>query len=275
MEDDSTVSSKSTDSLQLNTSSTDVGAYNNHKRIDVAPKSSSEILKKLPEELRCSLGWKDLAYYVPVSATSASNDPKELANELAAGDEEPRGLPLPTVTKIKEVPKLQTLFPTAGRVNPNEMVAIMGPSGSGKTTLLNLLSQRTRCAAEKCAKEGSVYINEIELNRQEFSKVGAYVQQEDGLMDVLSPREIFEFACRIRIGCSEAETQKRVDAIIERLSLQSCQSQMIGAWDNRGISSGERKRVSIGYEMLTEPSVLLLDEPTSGLDSQSARQIIH
>lgn len=94
-------------------------------------------------------------------------------------------------------------------------------------------------------------------------------------MDVLSAREIFEFACRMRLGCSEAETQKRVDGTIERLSLQSCQSQMIGGYMDRGISSGERKRVSIGYELLTEPSVLLLDEPTSGLDSQSAKQIIH
>ena len=49
---------------------------------------------------------------------------------------------------------------------------------------------------------------------------------------------------------------------------------MVGGLFNRGISGGERKRVSIGYELITEPSVLLLDEPTSGLDSQRAHLII-
>jgi len=49
---------------------------------------------------------------------------------------------------------------------------------------------------------------------------------------------------------------------------------MIGGWMLPGISGGERKRVSIGYEMITEPSILLLDEPTSGLDSQSAKEVV-
>lgn len=141
----------------------------------MTPKKSSEVLTELPEELRCSLEWQDLAFYVPVSSEFGKKDPSELACLLASGDEEPRGLPLPTVTKIKDVPRLQTLFPNAGRVNPTEMVAIMGPSGSGKTTLLNLLSQRTKCTADNCAMEGSISMNGVKLNRQEFSKVGAYV----------------------------------------------------------------------------------------------------
>ena len=49
---------------------------------------------------------------------------------------------------------------------------------------------------------------------------------------------------------------------------------MIGGWMKRGISGGERKRVSIGHELITEPAVILLDEPTSGLDSQSAKRVI-
>ena len=49
---------------------------------------------------------------------------------------------------------------------------------------------------------------------------------------------------------------------------------MIGGWMKRGISGGERKRVAIGYELITEPAILMLDEPTSGLDSQSAKRVI-
>lgn len=67
--------------------------------------------------------------------------------------------------------------------------------------------------------EGSVSINGVKLTKQDYSKVGAYVQQDDALMDILSPREIFEFACRVRLGCNKEETQKKVDTIVERLNL--------------------------------------------------------
>ena len=121
---------------------------------------------------------------------------------------------------------------------------------------------------------GTVSINGKVLERQQYSKVGAYVQQDDGLMEVLSPREIFQFACRIRLGLSESETEERVSSTIQRLKLQECEGQMIGGWMQPGISGGERKRVSIGYEMITDPLIMLLDEPTSGLDSHSARLIV-
>lgn len=70
--------------------------------------------------------------------------------------------------------------------------------------------------------EGSVSVNGVKLNRLEYSKVGAYVQQDDALMDILSPREIFTFACRIRLGLGNEDTEKKVDKMVERLSLQSC-----------------------------------------------------
>ena len=89
----------------------------------------------------------------------------------------------------------------------------------------------------------------------------------------MSPREIFEFACQIRLGLTQQETEVRVNKVIERLDLESCESQMIGGMLVPGISGGERKRVSIGYELISEPSILLLDEPTSGLDSQSAKRV--
>lgn len=68
---------------------------------------------------------------------------------------------------------------------------------------------------------------------------------------------------------------KRVNQVIEWLNLESCQDTIIGGWLRRGISGGERKRTSIGYELITNPSLLLMDEPTSGLDSSTALRIIH
>lgn len=67
---------------------------------------------------------------------------------------------------------------------------------------------------------------------------------------------------------------KRAEAIIEELGLDRCQDTIIGGPFKRGVSGGERKRVSIGHEMLVDPSLLFLDEPTSGLDSTTALRII-
>lgn len=93
-------------------------------------------------------------------------------------------------------------------------------------------------------------------------------------MEILSPKEIFEFACRMRLGLKEDEIAKRVDLVIDRLDLTECQDQMVGGWMKRGISGGERRRTSIGHELISEPALILLDEPTSGLDSQNAKRVI-
>lgn len=100
------------------------------------------------------------------------------------------------------------------------------------------------------------------------------MQQDDVLVDVLTPRELLEFACRMRTPYDENTIKIVVDRIIRRLAITECANTQIGGWMKRGISGGERKRTSIGYELITEPSLLFLDEPTSGLDSSTARRII-
>lgn len=81
------------------------------------------------------------------------------------------------------------------------------------------------------------------------------------------------FACRIRLNLDGAQMYERCEETIKRLSLQACQDTRIGGWLRRGVSGGERKRISIGYEIITNPSLLVLDEPTSGLDSSTALRI--
>lgn len=65
-----------------------------------------------------------------------------------------------------------------------------------------------------------------------------------------------------------------MESVIQRLSLQACADTQIGGLFVRGVSGGERKRISIGYELITNPSLVLLDEPTSGLDSSTSLRII-
>jgi len=167
----------------------------------------------------------------------------------------------------------QIVHKSCGYVVPYEMVAILGPSGSGKTSLLNVLSQRTFLMPGGRA-QGSLSINGQRIGKGDFARLGAYVQQDDILVDVLTPKELLEFACRMRTPYDDLEIRKVVDQIIRRLGLSQCADQQIGGWLKRGISGGERKRVSIGYELITEPSLLMLDEPTSGLDSSTALRIV-
>ena len=67
--------------------------------------------------------------------------------------------------------------------------------------------------------------------------------------------------------------KERVQSVIDKLGLGQCKDTLVGGWMRKGVSGGERKRISIGYEMITNPSLLLLDEPTSGLDSSTSLRI--
>ena len=82
------------------------------------------------------------------------------------------------------------------------MVGILGPSGSGKTSLLNVLSQRTFLTPGSRV-EGQVIINGQVIGKGDYSKLGAYAQQDDVLVEVLTPRELLEFACRMRTSYDE------------------------------------------------------------------------
>ena len=93
------------------------------------------------------------------------------------------------------------------------------------------------------------------------------------MQETCNARELFEFACKIRLGLSGEAVTKQVDKIVEKLSLQACQTTIIGGWLRKGVSGGERKRISIGYELISNPSLMLMDEPTSGLDSSTSLRI--
>lgn len=71
-----------------------------------------------------------------------------------------------------------------------------------------------------------------------------------------------------------SEKKARVNGVISALGLDKCQHTLVGGPTRRGVSGGERKRVSVGHELLINPSVIILDEPTSGLDSTTAMSLI-
>ena len=148
----------------------------------------------------------------------------------------------------------------------------MGPSGSGKTSLLSILGGRTPKGATVA---GAILFNGAPLTKRAKRQLG-FVLQDDLLYESLTVAETLRYAAALRLPRSMTAAQKRdrVDAVISALGLGKCRDTIVGGFFRRGISGGERKRVSVGHELLINPSVLLLDEPTSGLDSTTAMRLV-
>ena len=160
----------------------------------------------------------------------------------------------------------------SGMACPGEILAMLGPSGSGKTTLLTALGGRLG--------RGKLLSGKITYNGQPFSgpiqrRIG-FVAQDDVLYPHLTVFETLLFTALLRLPGSLAYDAKvgQAERVVRELGLSRIRNSMIGGPLVRGISGGEKKRVSIGQEMLVNPSLLLLDEPTSGLDSTTALRIL-
>ncbi|CAA2971313.1 ABC transporter G family member 11 [Olea europaea var. sylvestris] len=155
----------------------------------------------------------------------------------------------------------------SGYAEPGSFTALMGPSGSGKSTLLDALSGRL---AANAFLSGTILLN----GRKAKLSFGtaAYVTQDDNLIGTLTVRETISYSARLRLPDRMPWSEKRtlVESTIIEMGLQDCADTVIGNWHLRGISGGEKRRVSIAVEILMRPRLLFLDEPTSGLDSASA-----
>lgn len=97
--------------------------------------------------------------------------------------------------------------------------------------------------------------------------------QDDVLFAYFTVKEALTFSARLKLNISRDKQDEKVSKLIRDLGLEKCQDTLIGNVLRKTISGGERKRTSIGVELITDPSVILLDEPTSGLDSFMAKTI--
>lgn len=158
----------------------------------------------------------------------------------------------------------------SGIVRPGELLAMLGPSGSGKTTLLTALGGRL---------PGKIS-GKVTYNGQHFSSSmkhnTGFVTQDDVMYPHLTVLETLTYTALLRLPkqLTKEEKKEQAEAVMVELGLTRCRDSVVGGPLLRGVSGGERKRVSIGQEMLVNPSLLLLDEPTSGLDSTTAQRII-
>jgi len=157
-------------------------------------------------------------------------------------------------------------------VYPGELVGVMGPSGSGKTTLLHAMLGIIPPASGKCL------LNGIDMAAH-FDSVRAfigYVPQDDIIHPELTVREALTYAGRLRLqsDVGTRELESRVDRTLAMVGLSEAAGVLVGSPDKKGISGGQRKRLNIALELLSEPSLLFLDEPTSGLSSEDAVSLL-
>ncbi|KAI8852232.1 hypothetical protein BC829DRAFT_430845 [Chytridium lagenaria] len=155
-----------------------------------------------------------------------------------------------------------------GYCAPGTSVAVLGASGSGKTTLVDILAQRKTVGT----LTGEILINGVKLDKTIGRRLG-YVAAETVHIPTQTVRDTLLFAARLRMSgsCTELERVTKVEEILSGLKLDHIGDTPVGNELLRGISSGEKKRLDIGIEMLAEPKLLFLDEPTSGLDEYAAR----
>jgi ABC-type multidrug transport system ATPase subunit/ABC-type multidrug transport system permease subunit len=163
-----------------------------------------------------------------------------------------------------------------GEVPEKQTTAVMGPSGAGKTSLLNILAGRASSHG-RVKIESDVRLNNYSVDPTNIKvrKLIAFVAQDDSLQVTSTPREAIRFSAKLRLprATTDHQLDKLTDRMITELGLTACADSIVGGELIKGISGGERKRTSVGVELVVKPALVFLDEPTSGLDSFSAVQL--
>lgn len=178
----------------------------------------------------------------------------------------------------RKLPTKTILHPITAQFRSGTLNVIMGPSGSGKTSLLNSMALRLHNNVNTQYRHtGDMTFNSAIPSDSVIRSVCSYVcQDDDALLPSLTVRETLRFSARLRLPSFMSKEQKnqRAEEVLMKLSLKDCADSLIGSDMIKGISGGEKRRVSIAVQILTDPRVLLLDEPTSGLDAFTASSIM-
>ncbi|KAF3334032.1 ABC transporter G family member 6-like protein [Carex littledalei] len=209
------------------------------------------------------LAFTDLYYSVKMPNKFAFLHSLSSCNRLASD----------TATSTGDLSRTKVLLNNiSGEAREGEIFAVLGASGSGKSTLIDALADRI----SKESLGGSITLNGEPIDSHLMKIISAYVMQDDLLFPMLTVEETLMFSAEFRLPRALPASKKkaRVEALIDQLGLRSAANTIIGDEGHRGVSGGERRRVSIGTDIIHDPILLFLDEPTSGLDSTSAFMVV-
>ncbi|MCK9463009.1 MAG: ATP-binding cassette domain-containing protein [Proteobacteria bacterium] len=168
-------------------------------------------------------------------------------------------------------PGVRLLRDVSFTIEPGEFVALMGPAGAGKTTLMENMNGNMH------PTEGRVLVNGIDLHAQFDAMRGhiGYVPQDDIVHRNLTVYEACYYTAKLRMkGLTEKELHDRVVEVLVELDIAHRANTVIGGPEARVLSGGQRKRVNLAMELVTDPAILFLDEPTSGLSSADAKSVM-
>ncbi|KAL8497933.1 hypothetical protein ACS0TY_021327 [Phlomoides rotata] len=164
--------------------------------------------------------------------------------------------------------KLQLLNDITGAFRPGVLTALVGVSGAGKTTLMDVLAGRKTGGII----EGSISISGHPKKQETFARISGYCEQNDIHSPCLTVQESLLFSAWLRLSSDiDLETQQAfVDEVMELVELIPLKGALIGLPGVDGLSTEQRKRLTIAVELVANPSIVFMDEPTSGLDARSA-----
>ncbi|XP_028753873.1 ABC transporter G family member 32-like isoform X2 [Neltuma alba] len=164
--------------------------------------------------------------------------------------------------------RLQLLANVTGAFRPGVLTALVGVSGAGKTTLMDVLAGRKTGGII----EGDIYISGYPKRQDTFARVSGYCEQTDVHSPCLTVLESLLFSAWLRLPSNvDSETQKAfVEEVMQLVELTSLRGALVGLPGIDGLSTEQRKRLTIAVELVANPSIVFMDEPTSGLDARAA-----
>ncbi|XP_056687617.1 ABC transporter G family member 31 isoform X2 [Spinacia oleracea] len=177
---------------------------------------------------------------------------------------------MPKAMKAKGVleKKLQLLSNVSGVFSPGVLTALVGESGAGKTTMMDVLAGRKTGGYI----EGDIRISGYPKVQHTFARISGYIEQNDIHSPQVTVEESLWFSCSLRLSKEiSKETKKEfVDEVMRLVELDNLKHALVGLPGTTGLSTEQRKRLTIGVELVANPSIIFMDEPTSGLDARAA-----
>ncbi|GMH11879.1 hypothetical protein Nepgr_013720 [Nepenthes gracilis] len=164
--------------------------------------------------------------------------------------------------------RLELLKGVSGAFRPGVLTALMGVSGAGKTTLMDVLAGRKTGGYT----DGDIKISGYPKRQETFARISGYCEQVDIHSPHITVYESLLFSAWLRLSADvDSETRKMfVEEVMELVELNSLREALVGLPGVNGLSTEQRKRLTIAVELVANPSILFMDEPTSGLDARAA-----
>ncbi|KAK9939885.1 hypothetical protein M0R45_016566 [Rubus argutus] len=177
-------------------------------------------------------------------------------------------MPAEMKTEGVEETRLQLLRDISGAFRPGILTALVGVSGAGKTTLMDVLAGRKTGGYI----EGSITISGYPKNQATFARVSGYCEQNDIHSPYVTVYESLLYSAWLRLAKDvKKETRKMfVDEVMDLVELNPLRNALVGLPGVDGLSTEQRKRLTIAVELVANPSIIFMDEPTSGLDARAA-----